>query len=181
MDREVIRCQVCGLRAVPRTRTDGQLPSLVLRLLPPKVTLRHSDAVAYRFAEGTTRQLFENLGRIEKLSKTLASQYPAVARIAQSMTQSQLTSTLTRFAVIFVADRKRTDDQPRCLGTLEKIAEALGVGLNRCFFVPETNGETGSGRDPFYSGAPVRSCGSSIGRSGRGITARGCRPSANCM
>ena len=36
------------------------------------------------------------------------------------------------------------------LGTLEKIAEALGVGLNR-FFVPETNGETVL-EDPFIQG-----------------------------
>jgi len=36
------------------------------------------------------------------------------------------------------------------LGTLEKIAEALGVGLNS-FFVPETNGETAL-EDPFIQG-----------------------------
>jgi hypothetical protein len=36
------------------------------------------------------------------------------------------------------------------LGTLEKIAEALGVGLNR-FFVPESNGETVL-EDPFIQG-----------------------------
>jgi transcriptional regulator with XRE-family HTH domain len=36
------------------------------------------------------------------------------------------------------------------LGTLEKIAEALGVGLNR-FFIPESNGETVL-EDPFIQG-----------------------------
>jgi transcriptional regulator with XRE-family HTH domain len=36
------------------------------------------------------------------------------------------------------------------LGTLEKISEALGVGLNR-FFVPETNGEALL-EDPFIQG-----------------------------
>jgi len=36
------------------------------------------------------------------------------------------------------------------LGTLEKISEALGVGLNR-FFIPESNGETVL-EDPFIQG-----------------------------
>jgi hypothetical protein len=36
------------------------------------------------------------------------------------------------------------------LGTLEKISEALGVGLNR-FFIPESNGET-LFEDPFIQG-----------------------------
>lgn len=64
------------------------------------------------------------------------------------MTQSQLQAR-SRVSRSYLS-RIESGQMTPSLGTLEKIAEALGVGLNR-FFVPETNGETVL-EDPFIQG-----------------------------
>src|SRR5580704_10120072 len=92
------------ISAVPHP--DGQLPSLSA-LVAPEGDVRHSDAVAYRFAGGrppTVRELAES-----RNCREYRPAYPPVARIAQHDAEPA-TSTLTRFAVIFVADRKWSDD-----------------------------------------------------------------------
>src|ERR1700722_2757015 len=90
--------------AVPHP--NGQLPSLSA-LVAPEGDVRHSDAVADRFTGGrppTVRELAKSRNRRKHWPA-----YPAVARIAQHDAEPA-TSTLTRFAVVFVADRKRSDD-----------------------------------------------------------------------
>src|SRR5262245_37956076 len=64
------------------------------------------------------------------------------------MTQSQLQSK-SKVSRSYLS-RIESGQMTPSLGTLEKIAEALGVGLNR-FFVPESNGETVL-EDPFIQG-----------------------------
>ena len=64
------------------------------------------------------------------------------------MTQSQLQAR-SRVSRSYLS-RIESGQMTPSLGTLEKIAEALGVGLNR-FFVPESNGETVL-EDPFIQG-----------------------------
>jgi transcriptional regulator with XRE-family HTH domain len=69
-------------------------------------------------------------------------------RESRGMTQSQLQAR-SRVSRSYLS-RIESGQMTPSLGTLEKIAEALGVGLNR-FFVPETNGETVL-EDPFIQG-----------------------------
>ena len=64
------------------------------------------------------------------------------------MTQSQLQAR-SRVSRSYLS-RIESGQMTPSLGTLEKISEALGVGLNR-FFVPETNGEALL-EDPFIQG-----------------------------
>ena len=64
------------------------------------------------------------------------------------MTQSQLQAR-SRVSRSYLS-RIESGQMTPSLGTLEKISEALGVGLNR-FFVPESNGETLL-EDPFIQG-----------------------------
>ena len=64
------------------------------------------------------------------------------------MTQSQLQAR-SRVSRSYLS-RIESGQMTPSLGTLEKIAEALGVGLNR-FFIPESNGETVL-EDPFIQG-----------------------------
>jgi transcriptional regulator with XRE-family HTH domain len=119
LDREVIRCQVCGLVQY-RTRTDNC--RRCLRQL---------------FENWPNRETVENIGqRIRQL------------RESRGMTQSQLQAR-SRVSRSYLS-RIESGQMTPSLGTLEKIAEALGVGLNR-FFVPETNGETVL-EDPFIQG-----------------------------
>lgn len=142
MDREVIRCGVCGLVQY-RTRTDNC--RRCLRLLPPKVTF----VIPTPSAEGTAgadarsadelpnQDTVENIGlRIRQL------------RESRGMTQSQLQAR-SRVSRSYLS-RIESGQMTPSLGTLEKIAEALGVGLNR-FFVPESTGQTLL-EDPFIQG-----------------------------
>jgi len=83
------------------------------------------------------RETVENIGqRIRQL------------RESRAMTQSQLQAR-SRVSRSYLS-RIESGQMTPSLGTLEKIAEALGVGLNR-FFVPESTGQTLL-EDPFIQG-----------------------------
>lgn len=141
MDREVIRCGVCGLVQY-RTRTDNC--RRCLRLLPPKVTFviptpsqEAAGGESQSVEDWPNRETVENIGqRIRQL------------RESRGMTQSQLQAR-SRVSRSYLS-RIESGQMTPSLGTLEKIAEALGVGLNR-FFVPESTGQTLL-EDPFIQG-----------------------------
>ena len=142
MDREVIRCKTCGLVQY-RTRT-GNCRRCV-RLLPPKVEFLIPPP-AQQELPGDDRQLFEkwpNRETVENIGQRIRQ-----LRESRGMTQSQLQAR-SRVSRSYLS-RIESGQMTPSLGTLEKIAEALGVGLNR-FFVPETNGETVL-EDPFIQG-----------------------------
>ena len=141
MDREVIRCKTCGLVQY-RTRTGNcrrcvrALPQRLEFLIPPPAPPEEEAAepTSEKFAN---QQTVENIGqRIRQL------------RESRTMTQSQLQSR-SKVSRSYLS-RIESGQMTPSLGTLEKIAEALGVGLNR-FFVPESNGETVL-EDPFIQG-----------------------------
>jgi transcriptional regulator with XRE-family HTH domain len=141
-EREVVRCQVCGLVQY-RTRTGNcrrclrQLPAPVEFRIPPP---------APQELPGDDRQLFENWPNRETVAKI--GQRIRQLRESRGMTQSQLQahSHVSRSYLSRIESGQMTPS----LGTLEKIAEALGVGLNR-FFIPATNGEALL-EDPFIQG-----------------------------
>ena len=142
MDREVIRCKTCGLVQY-RTRTGNcrrcvrALPQRMEYLIPQEVPQEEQavpEAVATKFANQET---VENIGqRIRQL------------RESRTMTQSQLQarSKVSRSYLSRIESGQMTPS----LGTLEKISEALNVGLNR-FFIPESDGEALL-EDPFIQG-----------------------------
>ena len=142
LDREVVRCQVCGLVQY-RTRTDNC--RRCLRLLPPKVTFV-IPTPSPQDLPGDDRQLFENWPNRETVENI--GQRIRQLRESRGMTQSQLQAR-SRVSRSYLS-RIESGQMTPSLGTLEKIAEALGVGLNR-FFIPETNGETVL-EDPFIQG-----------------------------
>src|ERR1700730_7191878 len=142
LDREVIRCQVCGLVQY-RTRTDNC--RRCLRMLPPKVSFV-IPTPSPQDLPGDDRQLFENWPNRETVENI--GQRIRQLRESRSMTQSQLQAR-SRVSRSYLS-RIESGQMTPSLGTLEKIAEALSVGLNR-FFVPETNGETVL-EDPFIQG-----------------------------
>jgi transcriptional regulator with XRE-family HTH domain len=142
LDREVIRCSVCGLVQY-RTRTGNC--RRCLRLLPPRVTFV-IPTPAPQDLPGDDRQLFENWPNRETVENI--GQRIRQLRESRGMTQSQLQAR-SRVSRSYLS-RIESGQMTPSLGTLEKIAEALGVGLNR-FFVPETNGETVL-EDPFIQG-----------------------------
>jgi transcriptional regulator with XRE-family HTH domain len=142
LDREVIRCQVCGLVQY-RTRTDNC--RRCLRMLPPKVSFV-IPTPSPQDLPGDDRQLFENWPNRETVENI--GQRIRQLRESRGMTQSQLQAR-SRVSRSYLS-RIESGQMTPSLGTLEKIAEALGVGLNR-FFVPETNGETVL-EDPFIQG-----------------------------
>ena len=142
MDREVIRCKTCGLVQY-RTRTGNcrrcvrALPQRMEYLIPQEAPPEEQavpEAVATKFANQET---VENIGqRIRQL------------RESRTMTQSQLQarSKVSRSYLSRIESGQMTPS----LGTLEKISEALNVGLNR-FFIPESDGEALL-EDPFIQG-----------------------------
>ena len=142
LDREVIRCQVCGLVQY-RTRTGNC--RRCLRLLPPTVTFV-IPTPSPQDLPGDDRQLFENWPNRETVENI--GQRIRQLRESRGMTQSQLQAR-SRVSRSYLS-RIESGQMTPSLGTLEKIAEALGVGLNR-FFVPESNGETVL-EDPFIQG-----------------------------
>ena len=142
LDREVIRCQVCGLVQY-RTRTGNC--RRCLRLLPPRVTFV-IPTPSPQDLPGDDRQLFENWPNRETVENI--GQRIRQLRESRGMTQSQLQAR-SRVSRSYLS-RIESGQMTPSLGTLEKIAEALGVGLNR-FFVPESNGETVL-EDPFIQG-----------------------------
>ncbi len=142
MDREVIRCKTCGLVQY-RTRTGNcrrcvrALPQRMDFLIPEEAAQEEQatpEAVATKFPNQET---VENIGqRIRQL------------RESRTMTQSQLQarSKVSRSYLSRIESGQMTPS----LGTLEKISEALNVGLNR-FFIPESDGEALL-EDPFIQG-----------------------------
>jgi transcriptional regulator with XRE-family HTH domain len=141
MDREVIRCKTCGLVQY-RTRTGNcrrcvrALPQRLEFLIPPPEAPEEAivEATPERFANQET---VENIGqRIRQL------------RESRSMTQSQLQSR-SKVSRSYLS-RIESGQMTPSLGTLEKISEALNVGLNR-FFIPESDGEALL-EDPFIQG-----------------------------
>lgn len=142
MDREVIRCKTCGLVQY-RTRS-GHCRRCV-RVLPPKLDSL-IPAMVQQDLPGDDRQLFEdwpNRETVENIGQRIRQ-----LRESRGMTQSQLQSR-SRVSRSYLS-RIESGQMTPSLGTLEKISEALGVGLNR-FFVPESNGEALM-EDPFIQG-----------------------------
>jgi transcriptional regulator with XRE-family HTH domain len=141
LDREVIRCKTCGLVQY-RTRTGNcrrcvrALPQRLEFLIPPPAP--PEEAAAEPTAEKFVNQeTVENIGqRIRQL------------RESRSMTQSQLQSR-SKVSRSYLS-RIESGQMTPSLGTLEKISEALNVGLNR-FFIPESDGEALL-EDPFIQG-----------------------------
>jgi transcriptional regulator with XRE-family HTH domain len=141
-DREVVRCQACGLVQF-RTRTGNC--RRCLRALPPRVEEIVVPAVSQDLP-GDERQLFENWPNretVENIGVRIRQ-----LREARGMTQSQLQarSGVSRSYLSRIESGQMTPS----LGTLEKIAESLGVGLNR-FFIPATKSEALL-EDPFIQG-----------------------------
>jgi len=141
MDREVIRCKTCGLVQY-RTRTGNcrrcvrALPQRLEFMIPPPAPAE--EAAAEPASEQlVNQQTVENIGqRIRQL------------RESRSMTQSQLQSR-SKVSRSYLS-RIESGQMTPSLGTLEKISEALNVGLNR-FFIPESDGEALL-EDPFIQG-----------------------------
>src|ERR1700686_1980609 len=141
LDREVIRCKTCGLVQY-RTRTGNcrrcvrALPQRLEFLIPPPAPAEETGAepAQEKFAN---RETVENIGqRIRQL------------RESRTMTQSQLQSR-SKVSRSYLS-RIESGQMTPSLGTLEKISEALNVGLNR-FFIPESDGEALL-EDPFIQG-----------------------------
>src|ERR1700730_1819044 len=129
MDREVIRCKTCGLVQY-RTRTGNcrrcvrGLPQRLEFLIPPAAPVEEvaAEVASDRFINQET---VENIGqRIRQL------------RESRAMTQSQLQSR-SKVSRSYLS-RIESGQMTPSLGTLEKISEALNVGLNR-FFIPESD------------------------------------------
>ena len=141
MDREVIRCKTCGLVQY-RTRTGNcrrcvrALPQRLEFLIPPPEPAEEAAAEPAS-QKLVNQQTVENIGqRIRQL------------RESRSMTQSQLQSR-SKVSRSYLS-RIESGQMTPSLGTLEKISEALNVGLNR-FFIPESDGEALL-EDPFIQG-----------------------------
>src|SRR5213082_288650 len=141
MDREVIRCKTCGLVQY-RTRTGNcrrcvrALPQRLEFMIPPPPPAEEAadEPVSEKLVN---QQTVENIGqRIRQL------------RESRSMTQSQLQSR-SKVSRSYLSRIESGQITPS-LGTLEKISEALNVGLNR-FFIPESDGEALL-EDPFIQG-----------------------------
>ncbi|MBI3484998.1 MAG: helix-turn-helix domain-containing protein [Acidobacteria bacterium] len=138
----MIRCKTCGLVQY-RTRTNNC--RRCLRLLPPQVEFS-LPAPAPQELPGDDRQLFENWPNrdtVENIGQRIRQ-----LRESRGMTQSQLQAR-SRVSRSYLS-RIESGQMTPSLGTLEKISEALGVGLNR-FFIPESNGELLM-EDPFIQG-----------------------------
>jgi transcriptional regulator with XRE-family HTH domain len=130
-DRDVIRCITCGLVQY-RTRSGNCRRCLLLLtpkvefLIPPTEPQALPDD-RKPFEKWPNRETVKNIGRrIRQL------------RESRGMTQTQL-KTCSGVSRSYLS-RLESGQMTPSLGTLEKISEALGFGLNR-FFVPESNGE----------------------------------------
>jgi transcriptional regulator with XRE-family HTH domain len=142
LDREVIRCKTCGLVQF-RTRMGNC--RRCLRLLPPRVDFLLPPTAPLELP-GDDWQLFEkwpNRAKAENIGQRIRQ-----LRESRGMTQKQLhaQSRVSRSYLSRIESGQMTPG----LGTLEKISEALGVGLNR-FFAPVSKGE-GLLEDPFIQG-----------------------------
>ncbi len=142
IDREVIRCKVCGLVQY-RTRVGSC--RRCMRMLPPKLDFL-LQATAPQDLPGDDRQLLEtwpNQDTVENIGQRIRQ-----LRESRGMTQSQLQAR-SRVSRSYLS-RIESGQMTPSLGTLEKISEALGVGMNR-FFIPESTGEALM-EDPFIQG-----------------------------
>jgi transcriptional regulator with XRE-family HTH domain len=116
-----------------------------LRLLTPKVEFLIPPPEPQHLP-GDDRQLFEkwpNREMVENIGQRIRQ-----LRESRGMTQSQLQAR-SRVSRSYLS-RIESGQMTPSIGTLEKISDALGVGLKR-FFVPETNGEALL-EDPFIQG-----------------------------
>ena len=133
--REVIRCLTCGLVQF-RTRRGNcrrcvrPLPLRLASILPPAA----SDGAAAGIPNAAT---------VEKIGQRIRQ-----LRESYGVTQSELQSRskVSRSYLSRIEGGQMTPS----IGTLEKVSEALGVGLNQ-FFMPEAEGE-GLLRDSFIQG-----------------------------
>jgi transcriptional regulator with XRE-family HTH domain len=142
LDREVTRCKTCGL---VQYRTKNDVCRRCLHMLPPKVEFLVPPPAPQELP-GDERQLFEkwpNRETVENIGQRIRQ-----LRESRGMTQSQLQAR-SRVSRSYLS-RIESGQMTPSIGTLEKISEALGVGLNR-FFVPESNGEALL-EDPFIQG-----------------------------
>src|SRR5689334_21133176 len=142
MDREVIRCKSCGL---VQYRTNSGNCRRCVRLLPPKVEFLIPPPVTQELP-GDERQLFEkwpNRETVENIGHRIRQ-----LRESRGMTQSglQKSSRVSRSYLSRIESGQMTPS----IGTLEKISEALNIGLKR-FFAPENKGEALL-EDPFIQG-----------------------------
>ena len=141
MDREVIRCKTCRLVQY-RTRTGNcrrcvrALPQRLEFLIPP-------PAPPEEAAAEPTSETFANQETVENIGQRIRQ-----LRESRTMTQSQLQSR-SKVSRSYLS-RIESGQMTPSLGTLEKISEALNVGLNR-FFIPESDGEALL-EDPFIQG-----------------------------
>src|SRR5216683_2337880 len=141
LDREVIRCKTCGLVQY-RTRTGNcrrcvrALPQRLEFLIPP-------PAPAEEAAAEPATEKFVNQETVENIGQRIRQ-----LRESRAMTQSQLQSR-SKVSRSYLS-RIESGQMTPSLGTLEKISEALNVGLNR-FFIPESDGEALL-EDPFIQG-----------------------------
>src|SRR6202140_2323862 len=141
LDREVIRCKTCGLVQY-RTRTGNcrrcvrALPQRLEFLIPP-------PAPPEEAAAEPTPEKFVNQETVENIGQRIRQ-----LRESRAMTQSQLQSR-SKVSRSYLS-RIESGQMTPSLGTLEKISEALNVGLNR-FFIPESDGEALL-EDPFIQG-----------------------------
>lgn len=141
MDREVIRCKTCGLVQY-RTRT-GNCRKCV-RALPQRLEFMiPTPAPAEEEAVEATSDRFVNQETVENIGQRIRQ-----LRESRAMTQSQLQSR-SKVSRSYLS-RIESGQMTPSLGTLEKISEALNVGLNR-FFIPESDGEALL-EDPFIQG-----------------------------
>ncbi len=141
-DRDVIRCITCGM---VQYRTRSGNCRRCLHLLTPKMDFLIPPPEPQE-VPGDDRQLFEkwpNRETVENIGQRIRQ-----LRESRGMTQSQLQAR-SRVSRSYLS-RIESGQMTPSLGTLEKISEALGVGLNR-FFVPESNGEALL-EDPFIQG-----------------------------
>ncbi len=141
-DRDVIRCITCGM---VQYRTRNGNCRRCLHRLTPKVEFLISPPELQELPGGD-RLPFEkwpNRGMVENIGQRIRE-----LRESRGMTQSQL-QTSSRVSRSYLS-RIENGQMTPSLGTLEKISEPLGIGLNR-FFVPDTNGVTLL-EDPFIRG-----------------------------
>jgi transcriptional regulator with XRE-family HTH domain len=116
-----------------------------LRTLPPPVEFLLPPPSAQDLP-GDDRQLFDNWQNEDTVQNI--GQRIRQLRESRGMTQSQLQAR-SRVSRSYLS-RIESGQMTPSLGTLEKISEALGVGLSR-FFVPQSNGEMLM-EDPFIQG-----------------------------
>jgi transcriptional regulator with XRE-family HTH domain len=143
--REVVKCSVCELVQYRSDKPNNNACRRCLRRLPPKVTFVIPLADPQGLP-GDGWQLFEC--GLDRESVANIGQRIRQLRESRGMTQTQLTAR-SRVSRSYLS-RIESGQMTPSLGTLEKIAEPLGVGLNR-FFVQESNGETVL-EDPFIQG-----------------------------